>query len=280
MIVAEYHKNTRDFYREFILHNWSRVSKHITMYYDNDTFLTTAIGNNAIDFEKRKKLWSDSILYVPQLIEWTIDDLKIDITHKAYEYVNEKGSIVSDHWLQNLIEFSSWDKNIYIIDNHNHAFYCRYKSYKAWLLPRWSHLIHIDQHSDLNEVSLLEEKQSIINENSTLEEVARYTNEVLDIASFIKPAKEIWLISDYKMILTEYQLLEFYNFRDLINFTTIIDIDLDFRAPEMGIEQYNQTISRVRNLISSPSVWCVTIATSPTYIDQQRALEILTDIVS
>jgi hypothetical protein len=56
------------------------------------------------------------------------------------------------------------------------------------------------------------------------------------------------------MILTEYQLLEPYNFRDLINLTTIIDIDLDFRAPEMGIEQYNQTINRVRNLISSPSV--------------------------
>lgn len=280
------------------------------MYYDNDTFLTTAIGNNAIDFEKRKKLWSDCVLRIPQMIQGTFSDIVIarDGASHSYEYINEKGRLIHNRGLENLVEidldtlyddkrsfdFTSFHsvashtkarcqrKYIYIIDNHNHAFYCRYKSYKAWLLPRWSHLIHIDQHSDLNEVSLLEEKQSIINENSTLEEVAKYTNEVLDIASFIKPAKEIWLISDYEIILTEYSLLQFSTiFNNFQQFWSIVlDIDLDFRAPEMSISEYSKTIVQVRKIIALPQVRCVTIATSPTYIDQQRAIEILTDIVS
>jgi len=83
-----------------------------------------------------------------------------------------------------------------------------------------------------------------------------YTNEVLDIASFIKPAKEIGLISSYEMILTEYSLLQFSpTFSDPQPPSTIVlDIDLDFRAPEMGIEQYHRTIQKIKQLISLPAV--------------------------
>ena len=44
----------------------------------------------------------------------------------------------------------------------------------------------------------------------------------------------------------------------------ILDIDLDFRAPEMSIQEYEKTITQVRKLIFSPQVQCITIATSPT----------------
>ena len=80
------------------------------------------------------------------------------------------------------------------------------------------------------------------------------------------------------MIMTEYSLfaMELWNYE---NKFLILDIDLDFRAPEMGIQEYEKTISRVRQLISLPTVWCITIATSPTYIDQMRALQILHDLL-
>ncbi len=279
------------------------------MYYSAVSYLIDPLGNNIIDFEQRKKTWSGCILHIPPLIQWTIDDVKTVrgyvlwvANQVAYEYISDSWKLISASGLENLVEINnyqlsisnSWNlkpetynsKPIYIIDNHNHAFYCRWKSHLEWKTSRWSHLIHIDQHSDLNEMSLYAPKEvllgegtkPIINKNSTLQQVAEYTNEVLDIASFIKPAKEIGLISNYEMILTEYSLLTMttWNYKTM---PLIVDIDLDFRAPEMSIENYDQTINQVRKLISLPQVQCITIATSPTYIDQKFAIKILYDIL-
>jgi hypothetical protein len=82
----------------------------------------------------------------------------------------------------------------------------------------------------------------------------------------------------HDMILSEYALLD-YDITSLSSKSLIVDIDLDFRAPEMGIEYYYQTIKKVRQLIALPDVGCITIATSPTYIHQQRALQVLRDII-
>ena len=53
----------------------------------------------------------------------------------------------------------------------------------------------------------------------------------------------------------------------------IFDIDLDLRAPEMGISNFEQTIKNTKNLISSAKM--VTIATSPYFLDQKQALELI-----
>jgi hypothetical protein len=82
----------------------------------------------------------------------------------------------------------------------------------------------------------------------------------------------------HDMILSEYALLD-YDISSLSSQSLILDIDLDFRAPEMGIEYYDQTIKKVRQLIALPDVRCINIATSPTYIHQQRALQVLRDIM-
>jgi UPF0489 domain len=251
-------------------------------YYIQETFLTTPIGNNSISFERRKEQWSDGILRIPPLIEGTINDIKLLETWICYEYVSDKDVLVSSFGLDTLVHITQWNKDIFVMDNHNHAFSCRWKSYMNTTIPRWSHLIHIDQHSDLNEVVYNNTTQKIV-KNTTRDDIAVYTNEVLDIASFIKPAKEIWLITDYEMILTEYSLLQFQtDFSSISSQSSscIVDIDLDFRAPEMGIEYYYQTIKKVRQLIDLPNVRCISIASSPTYIHQQRALAILHDILS
>ncbi len=51
-----------------------------------------------------------------------------------------------------------------------------------------------------------------------------------------------------------------------------LDIDLDFWAPGMGTD-LEKTIPLVRSLIREASL--VTIATSPYFLDQTRALELL-----
>lgn len=279
------------------------------MRYQQETVLRQSLGNNAIDFKKRKKKGSDCTLRVPPLIQGTIDNVKTVVSGEwwvmswvAYEYISDSWKLISASGLEYLVEIRNYQlpisnsrnpKAIYIIDNHNHAFYCRWKSYLEWIISRWSHLIHIDQHSDLNLARAISYKPQATKDGknwnlelgtwSSLDDVSVYTNEVLDIASFIKPAKEIGLIGEYEMVLTEYSLLHRAEADSLIYQITnslIIDIDLDFRAPEMSIQEYDQTIKKVRQLIALPDVWCITVATSPTYIDQQRALEVLHDLLN
>jgi hypothetical protein len=57
----------------------------------------------------------------------------------------------------------------------------------------------------------------------------------------------------------------------------ILDIDLDFRAPEMSIEKYPETIKKAKNLISKSRV--VTIATSPYFLNQRFAIKICDELV-
>lgn len=72
---------------------------------------------------------------------------------------------------------------------------------------------------------------------------------------------------------TEYKLLHFQTYEDNL----VLDIDLDFRAPEMSIEKYSETIEKTKNLISKSRV--VTIATSPYFLDQYKAIKICKELL-
>ena len=265
------------------------------MYYHHPTLLREAQGNAAIDFEQRQKLWSGRVLRIPTLVNQSWRELAWDREHIAYEYIDEQGLLVSDYGLQELIYDHYHTKDLYILDNHNHAFAMRWRSCLSWKIARWSQLIHIDQHSDLrspgqslharSEISLSQIEGlfagSDDDTSDLLWQIDRYTNEVLTIADFIKPAQEIWLIHDYEMLLTEYGLLHYDIWWALAHWSKdiILDIDLDFRAPEMSIAQYDQTIQQVRKLILHPHIKVITIATSPTYIAQTKVTWLLEDLL-
>ncbi len=269
--------------------------------YHEEIYISTPLGPNATDFEARKSksTWPDhvgyGILRIPPMIVWTLDNVRLSDTGYAYEMLDDRipWGIRRERWLANLVEIKdnrgviatkeaihNEQKKVYIIDNHHHAFYCRYKAYHDGILPRWSTLIHIDQHSDLSPL-IKGGRGDHLNKNSSLQQVATYTNTILDIGSFIIPALDSGIISDQIQVRSEYALSQFSTtFDDLQQYWTIIvNIDLDFRAPEMSIEHYAQTIKKVRQLIASPAVHCVTIATSPAFIEQERALEVLRDIM-
>lgn len=108
---------------------------------------------------------------------------------------------------------------------------------------------------------------------SDLSYIAEYVNQECNVGSFIVPAQKSGLIGECIQIRTESGLL---NFSDLPQ-EYILDIDLDFWVPEMGIVQFNATIEKIKNLIVSARV--VTIATSPYFMDQSRALEVLRMII-
>lgn len=56
----------------------------------------------------------------------------------------------------------------------------------------------------------------------------------------------------------------------------ILDIDLDFWDEKMWISDMNWTIKKVKNLIQSAKV--VTVATSPYFLNQDKALELIQSI--
>lgn len=266
-------------------------------------FLTQALGNNATDFVERKNLGSDTILRISPLTVWSYTDVRLtwpfwdheawnQKAHKSdemlicYEYCDYQRRLNSANGLQSLI----WDqttlgKPVFIIDNHNHALAMRYRAYEQNPTLRGSRLIHIDQHSDMVEstISILErcrnQGYTWTIQNIPWIFIDHYTNEVATIASFIKPTVERGLCSEVSLILSEYKLLHENHINSINDTSIILDIDLDFRAPEMSIQAYKETIHRVRKLLLNPKVQCITIATSPTYIDQTLALQILDDLL-
>ena len=223
--------------------------------YTVERFISEPIWNNAVYWDERKTAWSDCILRIPAMIDGSLDDVRADphVSHICYEQY-DRGRIVSSWWLQSLVSMSYilwWHhKDIY---NHDHALYARHRSD-----AQWCHLIHIDQHSDL-----------------------AMPNPYIDIGSFIQPALTSGVLASQEQIRTEYALMH-YDVTKLDTYnlwTCIVDIDIDFWAPEMGIDAVANTYRRVRALMMHPSVGIITIATSPTYIDQSLAIQIIQDLL-
>ena len=192
------------------------------------------------------------------MIEWTTKDLKIWDNTVFREMKNWK--VVEYKWLKHFIHINSNNQSIYIFDNHNHALKYRIEEHKNWNIPFWFDLIHIDQHTDMN---LSEFVLDLENPNF----------DVYNVWNFIRPAIKSWLIRNVEQINTEYKLLNYETEKNDL----ILDIDLDFRAPEMSIEKYEETITKVKNLISKSRV--VTIATSPYFLDQNAAIKICKDLL-
>jgi arginase family enzyme len=127
-------------------------------------------------------------------------------------------------------------------------------------------VLHIDQHSDLaTPPSRIE--QAYIYDAAYIYDYAVNT---CNIGNFIKPALEAGIISQCIQLRTETSLLEF-DINSVIHDSSfiILDIDIDFRAPEMNNNHMDATFQKTKDLISMADL--VTIATSPGFIDQDLA---------
>lgn len=263
--------------------------------------ITENIGNNIFCFDKLE----NPKIYVPSLIQINIKNFKANIDNylKIWKNISfreeKKGEIIEYKWLENFIQINTdispslskkgigddLKQTIYIIDNHNHALYFRYKEYFNWNIQKSSKLIHIDQHTDMNQNKYKISLSPVRGEDRS-EVIFNFTNKNCNVWNFIKPAIAEWLLWEITQINTEYSLLNNkfpplcwkHKRGDREDFmkTKILDIDLDFRAPEMTIEKYNQTIKITKNLIQNSRV--VTIATSPYFLDQNLAIKILKDL--
>lgn len=162
--------------------------------------------------------------------------------------------------------------------------------------------MHIDQHTDLATPQSLpkhkasaaaDTKQKVFDPESSdrregflffadIEEVGKYTNTVLTIADFIVPALATGLLSEALMVTganregvnsfiwQDNQLKKTINHKLKTIHSVIVDLDLDYFS--QGFDE-TETFSTVRYWLAKADI--ITIATSPLFIKQEKALEVL-----
>ncbi|MEI6672846.1 MAG: hypothetical protein WCL02_06015 [bacterium] len=149
------------------------------------------------------------------------------------------------------------------MDNHNHALSFRYqhtKSYKNNDEAKPFVVIHIDQHADTKP------NNEIIRGN-----IEHFVHEKTNVGNFISAARNNTIIDEVVQIRSEYAL---HNIQKLnfLEYNYIIDIDIDFWEGKTD-KEIQTDISIIKTLIKNACL--ITIATSPYFIDQKRALEII-----
>ena len=232
------------------------------MFYSKKEHLTGKIGNNAFSYEERASLLGkDPSLVIPARKQGTIEDIRLG-TDITFEEVVD-GQLFSKTSLDSFIEFSNPfnDTPIVLFDNHNHALFFWAEALQNGYIAPGATLLHIDQHKDMREPAHYLGKEH----RDNLDEIYRYTNHVLNVGNFIKPAVRLGIIGEVHLLDNEPSFQKEYTTTN-----TIVDIDLDLFAEEMDYMDFEEILPVVRNMLQHADF--TTIATSPFFIEQKRAL--------
>lgn len=226
--------------------------------YKKSEYITEPIGNNAFSYNERIALWSTGKIFIPSLIQGTVADLEMGSEICFEEVVNNE--VRSHTWLKHFVQLTYEGTPVYIIDNHNHAlsFRCQNLS-DLWTFQPFN-LVHIDQHSDSKD------NENIFHGGGDIEQ---FVNEKTNVGNFITAAINSWIIKDVVQVRTDYALQNLWSYDNYI-----LDIDADFRLDKELTENDSNSI---RSLIQKAKL--VTIATSPYFMDQQKAIEIVKEIL-
>jgi hypothetical protein len=221
-------------------------------------FLSGPIGNNAFSFEARET----KQIYVAPLIRGELSDLKEGIGIAFSEM--KDGKEFNAFGLTDFIYTRINEKDVFIFDNHNHAFFFWNFMILNGSAPHGLQLLHVDQHKDGRKPEIP------FHANENIAEIFDYTNFVLNVGNFIEPAFTSGLFSSLETITSS------QDFEKDMSGQFVLDLDMDIFAPEMDYISYDLKVQRIRSWIKRSSF--ITIATSPYFIDQQRAIKIIKDI--
>lgn len=224
----------------------------------NGFYIEEPVGNNIFSYDERK----NKKIFVPKLIEGDLDSVKVGekIVFSEIDFDKEMNVI----GLENMVKFNYKDKDIYIFDNHNHSFYFWIKSLKKGMFNKGCKLVHIDQHKDMREP---EDYNVDIND---IDDVFRYTNYVLNVGNFIKPALQHDIFSEAVIIDSTYGFdIDVYG-------EIVLDIDLDIFSKDMEYISYDLRVNKIKEYIDRAKV--ITIASSPFFIEQDYAIKVLKEL--
>jgi hypothetical protein len=257
-------------------------------HYGQESFLSAPLGNNAFDYPERSSLHPEPYLRLAPLLQYgsaaeALASLAWS-TVPAFEII-ENGSLKSFAGLENFLLFPNPAPAtrqsvpapcpVFIFDNHNHAFYfwhvCLHPALQKTAQPKKVApftLVHIDQHKDTRIPATLPELPTAADAAAAL---YAYTNEILNVGNFIPPALKTGLIGKVINVDSSASLQTALN--AIAPPKLILDLDLDFFAPELDYIPQTAKIALFKKLLPAASV--VTIATSPYFLDQQKVPALL-----
>jgi len=115
----------------------------------------------------------------------SLHDLMIEEEHFAFAEKDEQGNVQYFHGLKHFLLFQKADlPPIYICDNHHHALFFRYLEYLK--TKKICTLLHLDQHSDMNENPHLLPSSILHQDQSAL--VSQFVKQYCTVGNFIQPA--------------------------------------------------------------------------------------------
>jgi hypothetical protein len=243
-------------------------------------YIEEPVSNNAFDYDKRKLENPNPTLFRTDLIDGDLKDLAVG-ERIAFESINDNGEIIPCRGLKHFIlmpnPHSKSPCNIYIFDNHNHAFYFWHQERLLGNIKPHSTLIHVDQHKDTR----IPARFLHPDDYSNLEEIYRYTNSILNVGNFIPAGVKSEVIKDV-IFLDSQKSFEEFKISDYQKLSEekrlILDIDIDVFAPELDFIDNQLKLKTIKELL--PLANTVTIATSPFFIDQELALDWIRKIFS
>lgn len=232
--------------------------------YAQPFWLEGPVGNNAFSYERRG---GSPALWVPSRLAGTPADVRPG-QHVTFEDVDEHGRMQSCRGLAYLVTTTWGTVPTVVVDNHNHVFYFWMEAMQHGVLAPGATLVHIDQHKDTRE-------PANAFHGTTLPEAFAYTNFHLNVGNYIVPAQRCGLVGETQLVTSSEGLGDF-GFAARSN--KILNIDLDFFAPEMSYVDFD----RVRRFIDAhlATTALVTFATSPFFIEQERAIDFFTKLVA
>jgi len=225
--------------------------------------ISKPVGNNTFSYKQRK----NKIIFVPPLISGSLDDLQSGERIVFSEI--EDGIEKNRRGLRNFVHLQQSGKDIFIFDNHNHAFFFWMAAYLSGELKPGGLLLHIDQHTDMRQPET--DFPFKLTDEFTLHDVFDYTNYKLNVGNFIAPALKLGLFSEAAIIDSS------TSFEKSIPNQFVLDLDLDIFSEDMEYIDYNLKSEKILACINKAKL--ITIASSPYFIDQGKAVKAAKDLL-
>jgi len=248
--------------------------------YKKSFYIDIPVWNNVFSFNERK----NKKLYIPSLKKISSIDEILLWKEIVFEDFDFNDNLSSCSWLENFYGITWQGKQIYLFDNHNHAYYFWYLARNNGLIGDNNLLYHIDEHSDMRDPGEYLMKPSSMD----MQKVFDYTNfSDVNVWNYIIPAQKEWLIGNIIQIRNEENLLEYLKHRPsslplgeiewgLNKNNIILNLDLDFFQPDLDFIDYELKKRVVLDIAKKATV--ITVATSPFFIDQKLALKVFKDL--
>ena len=224
------------------------------------------VSNNVFSWEFE----SGGSLYVPACVDGTLDDLAVGDETVFCDLSDDKKSLLKCRGLDRFVR-TTWNGiPVAVMDNHNHALYFWYEARARGHFSTPVALVHVDEHSDKRPAHVP------LAADATPAQAFQYANRDVNVGNFIQPLLDSGFLSSYQWIADEAGCE-----RVLASPPTapyVLDFDADFFSPNLDYMDWGLRVRATRELARRAAF--ITVATSPFFIDQERAIKVIREVLA